>query len=105
MMPFPKSPLKRALLALAAFLALCAVLAFAFPQQVLCVDSGNVQADVLVVLGGGSYERPIRAAELFRAGAAPRSKRQSALASDTCSAHKLGGSQHPDRKSTRLNSS
>jgi len=69
---FPRPPLKRALLALAALLALCAILAFAFPQQIFCVDSGNVQADSLVVLGGGSDDRPIRAAELFRSGAAPR---------------------------------
>jgi uncharacterized SAM-binding protein YcdF (DUF218 family) len=53
-------------------LAVLAAVAFAFPQQVLCVDSGNVQADALVVLGGGSGERPTRAAELFRDGAAPR---------------------------------
>jgi uncharacterized SAM-binding protein YcdF (DUF218 family) len=46
--------------------------AYFFPQQILCVDSGKVQADVVVVLGGGSDERPTRAAELFRSGAAPR---------------------------------
>jgi uncharacterized SAM-binding protein YcdF (DUF218 family) len=43
-----------------------------FPRQVLCVDSGEVQADALVVLGGGLGERPARAAELFRSGAAPK---------------------------------
>ena len=64
--------LKRALLALGALLALCVILAFFFPQQILCVDSGDVQGDALVVLGGGSGERPTRAAELFRSGAAPR---------------------------------
>ncbi|MGH7971924.1 MAG: YdcF family protein [Limisphaerales bacterium] len=62
------------MLALAAG-ALCAPLlllaAFAFPHQVLCVDSGNVTGDALVVLGGGSYERPVRAAELLRDRAAP----------------------------------
>lgn len=42
-----------------------------FPQQVLTVDSGDVKADVLVVMGGGSTERPQRAAELFKAGEAP----------------------------------
>ena len=68
----PKSPLKRALLALAGLLALCVVLALAFPQQVMCVDSGDVTADAMVVLGGGAHERPARAAELFRSGAAPR---------------------------------
>ena len=52
---------------------LVAVAAFVFPQQILCVDSGdNVTGEAIVVLGGGSYERPERAAELFRAHAAPR---------------------------------
>ena len=46
--------------------------AFCFPHQFLCVDSGNMRADAIVVLGGGSYERPVRAAELFKDGAAPR---------------------------------
>ncbi len=47
-------------------------LALAFPRQVLCLDSGPVQADAIVVLGGGAYERPARAAELFKAHAAPK---------------------------------
>jgi len=51
---------------------LVAVLAYFYPQKLLCVDSGNVSADVLVVLGGGSHERAARAAELFRQHAAPR---------------------------------
>lgn len=38
------------------------------PQQVLTVESGPVKADVIVVLGGDSRERPERAAELFKAG-------------------------------------
>jgi len=38
----------------------------------LCVDSEPVKADVIVVLGGGSHERPERAAELFKEHAAPR---------------------------------
>ena len=42
-----------------------------FPQQLLVVDSGPVKGDVLVVLGGGKGERPLRAAELYKAGAAP----------------------------------
>jgi uncharacterized SAM-binding protein YcdF (DUF218 family) len=46
--------------------------AILFPQKFLCVDDGSVQADVVVVLGGGSHDRPERAAELFRQGAAPR---------------------------------
>jgi uncharacterized SAM-binding protein YcdF (DUF218 family) len=45
---------------------------YLFPQQVLVVDDGNPQADVIVLLGGGSGERPTRAAELFRSNAAPR---------------------------------
>src|SRR5271170_152186 len=43
-----------------------------FPRQILTVDSGPVKADALVVLGGGVHERPERAAELFKEGAAPR---------------------------------
>src|SRR5271157_3546022 len=57
---------------LSGLLGLLAALAFAFPQRVLCLENGEVQADVLVVLGGGSHERPARAAELFRSGAAPK---------------------------------
>ncbi len=49
-------------------LGLAAVL---FPQEILTVDSGPVKADALVVLGGGD-ERPARAAELFKQGAAPK---------------------------------
>jgi uncharacterized SAM-binding protein YcdF (DUF218 family) len=49
-----------------------AVFAWFYPEKFLCVDSGkNVLADVIVVLGGGA-ERPVRAAELFHAHAAPR---------------------------------
>ena len=44
-----------------------------FPQTFLCVDSGPVKADVIIVLGGGgSHERPQRAAELFLQQSAPR---------------------------------
>lgn len=46
--------------------------ALSFPQQVLCVENGPLQADAIVVLGGGSYERPQRAVELFREKAAPK---------------------------------
>jgi uncharacterized SAM-binding protein YcdF (DUF218 family) len=52
--------------------ALAAVAAFFLPQIFLCVDSGTVSADVTVVLGGGSHERPERAVELFQQRAAPR---------------------------------
>jgi uncharacterized SAM-binding protein YcdF (DUF218 family) len=53
-------------------LVLLAVAAFLYPQKFLCVDRGPVRADVLVVLGGGSHDRPERAAELFKERAAPR---------------------------------
>lgn len=56
------------LLALVLALVLVAEL---FPRELLTLDSGPAQADVLVVLGGGGKERPARAAELFKAGAAP----------------------------------
>jgi uncharacterized SAM-binding protein YcdF (DUF218 family) len=36
------------------------------------VDSGPVKADVIVVLGGGSHDRPERAMEFFKKGVAPR---------------------------------
>ena len=49
-----------------------AAAAIFFPQWFLCVDSGPVKGDVIVVLGGGSHERPERAAELFRERVAPR---------------------------------
>ena len=60
-------------LLLSALLALVAAVAWFYPEKFLCVDSGkNVSADVIVVLGGGVHERPLRAAELFRQHAAPR---------------------------------
>lgn len=52
--------------------SLLALLAFLFPKQVLTVDNGPVTADAMVVLGGGSPERPQRAAELFQAGEASK---------------------------------
>jgi uncharacterized SAM-binding protein YcdF (DUF218 family) len=59
-------------LILFALVLLLGVAAFVFPQNFLCVDSGPVNADVVVVLGGGSRDRPERAAELFQGHAAPR---------------------------------
>jgi uncharacterized SAM-binding protein YcdF (DUF218 family) len=64
--------LVRLLLAALGSLVLAAVVAEVFPGEILTVDSGNVQGDVMVVLGGGSYERAVRAAELFGQHAAPR---------------------------------
>lgn len=51
---------------------LLGVAAWSFPQRVLCVESGPVKADALVVLGGGSTERSERAIELFKEQAAPQ---------------------------------
>jgi uncharacterized SAM-binding protein YcdF (DUF218 family) len=62
----------RTTLVLFGLLLLLAVAAVVFPQPFLCVDSGPVKADVIVILGGGSHERPGRAAELFKEHAAPR---------------------------------
>jgi uncharacterized SAM-binding protein YcdF (DUF218 family) len=59
-------------LAFLAFLLLLAATAILFPQQFLCVDSGPVKGDVIVVLGGGVHERPERAAEFFKERIAPR---------------------------------
>lgn len=53
-------------------MGLVLLLAWLFPQQILCVDSGPVRGDLIVVLGSGASERPVRAAELFREGVAPR---------------------------------
>jgi len=60
--------------AIALFLLAVAVVLLAYfnPQKLLCVDSGEVSADVIVVLGGGAHERPERAAELFKLRVAPR---------------------------------
>jgi uncharacterized SAM-binding protein YcdF (DUF218 family) len=46
-------------------------IALIYPQRLLTVESGDVKADALIVLGGGPEERPKRAAELYEAGAAP----------------------------------
>jgi len=62
----------RVVLVFITLLFLLGVAAVLFPQKFLCADSGSVKADVLVVLGGGSHDRPERAAELFKEGAAPR---------------------------------
>ena len=67
-----RKPIKRTALLAFILLLLLVVAAIVFPQPFLCVDSGPVKADVIVVLGGGSHERPERAAELFKEHAAPR---------------------------------
>ena len=62
----------RAALSFFLLAGLVAVVVFFYPEKILCVESGAVSADVIVVLGGGSHERPLRAAELFKQHAAPR---------------------------------
>lgn len=61
-------------LVLIVILLTVAAAAFAYfcPQDILCVDSGPVTADALIVLGGGLHERPVRAAQLYKEHAAPR---------------------------------
>lgn len=60
-------------LLMALFVALLAagLTAWLLPQQVLTVDSGPVTADAIVVLGG-TPDRAVRAAELFKQGEAPK---------------------------------
>jgi uncharacterized SAM-binding protein YcdF (DUF218 family) len=72
MIRWKKRFLKIALLGFTLLVFLAAALYF-FPETFLCVDSGPAKADIIIVLGGGgSHERPIRAAEFFNKGAAPR---------------------------------
>ena len=59
-------------IALVVLLAALVIIAFSFPQEFLCVDSGPVTAQVMIVLGGGPRDRAERAAELFSQHAAPR---------------------------------
>ena len=67
-----KKRIRRIVITVFVLLLALAGAALVFPQKILCVDSGPAQADVMVVLGGGSAERPERAAELFKEHAAPR---------------------------------
>jgi len=62
----------RAVIGGSLLVALVTAVAYFYPEKILCVDSGPVAADVIVLLGGGQHERPGRAAELFRQHAAPR---------------------------------
>jgi uncharacterized SAM-binding protein YcdF (DUF218 family) len=63
--------LARLILTLAFLAVTLGVIAFLFPRQFLTRDSGEVRADVLIVLGGGDG-RAERAAELYAQGVAPR---------------------------------
>ena len=62
----------KTVIVLALLVLAVAVFVLCYPEKFLCVDSGkNTSAEVIVILGGGA-ERPVRAAELFKAHAAPR---------------------------------
>ena len=52
--------------------ALLAAAAYFYPEKFLCTDSGPAMGDVIVLLGGGVHERPLRAAELYKQHAAAR---------------------------------
>jgi uncharacterized SAM-binding protein YcdF (DUF218 family) len=67
-----RKTIKRAVLVFLALLFLLAVAAWMFPRQFLAVDSGPVNAEVMVLLGGGAHERYERVVKLFKDRAAPR---------------------------------
>jgi uncharacterized SAM-binding protein YcdF (DUF218 family) len=48
------------------------VYAVKYPEKALLIESGEVKADAIIVLGGGPDDRPQRAAELYHQGAAPK---------------------------------
>lgn len=52
-------------------LLVAAVAVYRSAPALLTVDSGEYKAGAMVVLGGDTYGRPARAAELFKSGAAP----------------------------------
>jgi len=59
-------------LALLVVVALLPLIGLFFSKQILCVDSGSVQGEVMVVLGGRRIHKQTRALELYQQGAAPR---------------------------------
>ena len=68
-----KKFIKRTVLGLLVLLVLLGVAAWFFPQLFLTADSGPVNAEAIVLLGGGtSHERYERAAKLFKDHAVPR---------------------------------
>jgi uncharacterized SAM-binding protein YcdF (DUF218 family) len=69
---FAKKKLQKVALGLSIVLIFLLAAAYLFPHQVLVIDDGTPHADLVVMLGGGSGERPTRAAELYRSNAAPR---------------------------------
>ncbi|HEV2318560.1 MAG TPA: YdcF family protein [Verrucomicrobiae bacterium] len=55
-----------------ALVVLLAAGLFLFPQWFLCMDSGPVKANVIILLGGSAHERCEYAAQLFLQAEAPR---------------------------------
>ena len=71
----PKSRFGRSrkIIVAAVVLLVVVVGALIFSKSLLCLDSGPPQhADAIIVLGGGVFDRPAHAAELFKAGFASR---------------------------------
>ena len=64
-----RSILSRVVITLVFGVVTFSAIAYLFPQQFLTIDSGDIRADELVVLGGGDG-RAERAVELFKQGAA-----------------------------------
>jgi len=64
--------IKRTAFGVFLLLLLLVAVAMIFPQPFLTVDSGPVTGEVIILMGGGSHERPERAVELFKEHAAPR---------------------------------
>jgi len=63
---------KWTMLVLFAGMGFVGIVSLRFSRQILTIDSGDVKADALVVLGGGAdQERPQRAAEIFQKGLVP----------------------------------
>src|SRR5690348_602281 len=70
--PNGRPPWRRLLCLLAGALVAVGVGAFMFAKDLLCVENGPPEADVIIVLGGESVGRVSQAWELFKRGAAPR---------------------------------
>jgi uncharacterized SAM-binding protein YcdF (DUF218 family) len=70
----PGRILRKPMLVMVAIVVLPSIVAVMFSQGLFTVDSGEVKADAMVVLGGGGemMDRPRRAVQLFQQGVAPK---------------------------------